>query len=636
MVENGRLRCAGGRAVVVAGDHVEELGEDGRAEVPRALLDEPEPQVHVSEEAPLVRRAKRGAAAELSHPADVVQERGREQEVPAETRMELGRLAAERCHADRVLEEAAGIAVVTVGTGRRQRPERRSELGILDHGGDHRRELRVCDLRREELEEAVQLFGVPAQGRCERGGIHVLDRLHGSDLHLQLASEALDPPEDLHRVSFREASVEELDVAPDAGVDPAARVGELEREVGGPCPCAPPLLLRDREDPLDGPILRELADGRHGASLGREGIGTLARMADVQPFRAVRYAGAAGPLADLVAPPYDAVDEEERAHLYTRSPYNVVHVTLPESVEEAGRLYRAWLSGGILEQEPEPASWLVVESFVGPDGIARQRHGVAVSVAAEPYETGHVLPHERTHPAIREERLRLLRATHVQPEPIFLLADVSLRLTAPEATPDLEVDGTRLWRLPGPGTDVFGDTQLLIADGHHRYEAAVAYGGELGSPARIMALVVPAHDPGLHVFPTHRVFTGRPDLADLGEGEPCGSLDEALARLAREPFAHAAAVTYRRDGVEIVRGRADELDVHLVDRHGLAGIGYTARASDAVAAVEGGEADVAFLLREPRVDDVFAVARSGERMPPKSTYFFPKPLSGLLFHPVGA
>ena len=357
-------------------------------------------------------------------------------------------------------------------------------------------------------------------------------------------------------------------------------------------------------------------------------------MADVQPFRAVRYAGAAGPLADLVAPPYDAVDEEERARLYTRSPYNVVHVTLPESVEEAGRLFRAWLAEGILEREATPSSWLVVESFVGPDGVDRERHGLAVSVAAEPYATGHVLPHERTHGGIREERLRLLRATRVQPEPIFLLADAALELEVPESAPDLEVNGTRLWRLHRSATDVLGGAQLLIADGHHRYEAAVEFGRELGGLARIMALVVPAHDPGLHVFPTHRLFTGRPDLAELREGERCTTVDEALARIACEPFERAATVAYRRDAVEIVFGRNDELDVQLVDRHGLGGIRYTARASEALEAVDRREADVAYLLREPRVDDVFAVARRGERMPPKSTYFFPKPLSGLLFHPL--
>ena len=358
-------------------------------------------------------------------------------------------------------------------------------------------------------------------------------------------------------------------------------------------------------------------------------------MADVKPFRAVRYSGAAGSLADLVAPPYDAVDEAERAQLFTRSPYNVIHVTLPESVDEAGRLYRAWLSDGVLEQDDEPAAWLVVEDYVGPDGVARERRGVAVSLAAEPYGAGSVLPHERTHPRIREERLRLLRAIRVQPEPIFLLTDARLDLDVPDQAPDLEVDATRMWRLSALDAAGLAESELLIADGHHRYESTVELGAELGpSGARIMALVVSVDDPGLHVFPTHRVFSHRPDLLGTRDGESCADLDQALALLAGEPFARSAAVAYRRGSVELVRGSDGELDVELVDGYGLDGIRYTPRSAEAAALVDNGDADVAFLLRAPRVEDVFAVARRGERMPPKSTYFFPKPLSGLLFHPV--
>ncbi len=359
-------------------------------------------------------------------------------------------------------------------------------------------------------------------------------------------------------------------------------------------------------------------------------------MADVQPFRAVRYTGAAGPLGDLVAPPYDAVTPAERASLFTRSPYNVVHLTLPDSAEEAGRLYRDWLDAGILAREEIPAAWLMAENYVGPDGVARERHGVVVSLAVEPYETGNILPHERTHPSIRGERLRLLRATRVELEPIFVLVEGELDLEAPEGLPDLQVDGARLWRLSdGDPAAVTGGRGLLIADGHHRYESAIEFGEETGpESARIMALVVASSDPGLHVFPTHRVFSGRSDLAEAREGEAARDLEEAVARLAAEPFARSAAVAYRAGLVELVRGREGELDVELVDRHGLDGIGYTPHSADAVAAVDRGEADVAFLLREPRVEDVFATARRGDRMPPKSTYFFPKPLSGLLFHPV--
>jgi uncharacterized protein (DUF1015 family) len=356
-------------------------------------------------------------------------------------------------------------------------------------------------------------------------------------------------------------------------------------------------------------------------------------MADAQSFRAVRYAGAAGALADLVAPPYDAIDEVERAELFTRSPYNVIHVTLPDSAEEAARVYREWLARGVLERDDNASAWLAVESYVGPDGVARQRHGLIVSLLAEPYEAGTVLPHERTYAGIREDRLRLLRETRVQPEPVFLLTDRAISMEPATRDADVVVDGTRLWRTAAPGIEL---GQLLIADGHHRYECAVDLARESGEAIRIMALVVSKDDPGLHVFPTHRMFGGRPDLADLGEGESCRDLEEARSLLGATPYAQAAAIAYRRGRVALLRGGQGELDTELVDRHGLDGIAYTPRAEEAVGAVDRGEADVAYLLREPRVDDVFAVAERGERMPAKSTYFYPKPLSGLLFHPLDA
>jgi uncharacterized protein (DUF1015 family) len=354
-------------------------------------------------------------------------------------------------------------------------------------------------------------------------------------------------------------------------------------------------------------------------------------MADAQPFRAVRYAGAAGSLTDLVAPPYDAVDDDERAELFERSPYNVLHLTLPESAEVGARLYHAWLSSGVLEREDDRAAWIAAERYVGPDGVSRERRGLIVSLAAEPYESGAVLPHERTHSRAREDRLALLRATRVQPEPIFLLAEGALDVELPSALPDVEVESTRLWRVEGVDAEL---GQLLVADGHHRYESALDLAGESGETTRIMALVVSKADPGLHVFPTHRVFRDRPDLAGLREGDECRDLDDALRILAGEPYDRAAVVAYRGGFVELVRGSADELDAELVDRHGLAGIAYTPHVQEAVGAVDRGDADVAFLLREPRVDDVFAVARRGQRMPQKSTYFFPKPLSGLVFHPL--
>jgi hypothetical protein len=214
--------------------------------------------------------------------------------------------------------------------------------------------------------------------------------------------------------------------------------------------------------------------------------------------------------------------------------------------------------------------------------------------------------------------------------------DGPLGVVRPTTAPDAAVDGTRLWRLPDADAGALvGGGQLLIADGHHRYETALAFGEDEPGGTRVMALFVSTGDPGLHAFPTHRVFAGRPELRDPGEGERVASVEEALALLAEEPHDRAVAVAYRKEGVvEIVRGNEGELDVELVDRHGLDGITYTPQAHEAVATVDSGDADAAYLLREPRLEDVFAVARRGGLMPSKSTYFFPKPLSGLLFHPV--
>jgi len=210
----------------------------------------------------------------------------------------------------------------------------------------------------------------------------------------------------------------------------------------------------------------------------------------------------------------------------------------------------------------------------------------------------------------------------VQPEPILLLADTRLDLAVPDEPTALEVAGTRLWQLSADAADGLQGAQLLIADGHHRYESAVELDEELGSPGvRIMALVVSTDDAGLELLPTHRVFVNRPDVATGAAAvEPCASLEDALGRLESEPYDRSAAIRYRRGDVGIVRGAEGELDVELVDRQGLDGIEYTPRLDDARAAVDHG--------------DVFTIARRGERMPPKSTYFYPKPLSGLLFHAV--
>src|SRR5919198_2770905 len=206
-------------------------------------------------------------------------------------------------------------------------------------------------------------------------------------------------------------------------------------------------------------------------------------MAEIKPFRAVRYGDAAGPLERLIAPPYDVLSEEEREHYASRSPYNVVHLTLPDDEAEAGRLWRDWRSDGILVDEGELGYWWLSQDYIGPDGVARTREGLVASLRAEPYERGVVLPHERTHAGPKEGRLRLLRAVRAQLEPLFFLYEGEPAARRPDCSPDLETDGVRLWRLPPDGiAEAFADRQLLIADGHHRYETALAYHEEAGTP----------------------------------------------------------------------------------------------------------------------------------------------------------
>ncbi len=355
-------------------------------------------------------------------------------------------------------------------------------------------------------------------------------------------------------------------------------------------------------------------------------------MADVQPYRFARYAA---PSPALVAPPYDVIDPGTREAYLARDPHNVVHLTLNASEDGAGRLFRTWLADGTLTRDAEPCAWVVAQDYVGPDGVARTRRGLVASLAVEPYETRAVLPHERTHAGPKESRLRLLRAARAQIEPIFLLYDGAPPLQEPDRPADLAAEGTRLWQVDGSTLPAFfADRQLLIADGHHRYETALAFADETGTPEsrRMMVVLVSTEDPGLEIFPTHRLFSGRPDV-EL-PGEDLGTVEEAMEHLAREPFDRAAAVLVSRNLVRLVHGDGGELDVELVDRFGHDGIAYTPDLADAVRRVERGGADCAFLLRPTRIEDVFERARRGEVMPQKTTYFFPKLLSGLLFHPL--
>lgn len=341
-------------------------------------------------------------------------------------------------------------------------------------------------------------------------------------------------------------------------------------------------------------------------------------MPAARPFSALRYSAKAGDLGSLVAPPYDVISPEARLDYLARNPFNVVHLTLPDTPNEAARDLADWRLDGIVEPE-EPAFWWIAQDYVGPDGIARTREGFAASVEALPYAAGQVLPHERTHAGPKEGRLRLLRATRVELEPIFLLYDADPVLARPGGAPELGVeDGgvrTRVWRLP-VGADLEIGTQLLIADGHHRYETAVAFREEDPSATHLLAVLVSSRAPGLEIFPTHRI------VAHVGE-VPGDEVD-----------APGDGVTLYRNGTFFRVETGDDFGPRVVESFAPEGVSYTPYADEAIAAVDRGGAEAAFLLQPVTVEQVARFAHAGETMPQKSTFFYPKLTSGLLFHPV--
>ena len=376
-------------------------------------------------------------------------------------------------------------------------------------------------------------------------------------------------------------------------------------------------------------------------------------MAEVRPFRAVRYdEESAGPIASLLALPYDVIGPEDREGYLAASPHNVVRLILPDSPEDAARLFAEWQRDGVLVQEEHEAMWWLRQDYEGPDGVRRTRQGLVASLRVEPYEAGVVRPHERTYPGPKRSQLELLRAVRASLSPILLLYDDPgcrpRKALEPLAVgePVFEaVDGTsvnRLWRVTDPqaiheAARALRDKSLVIADGHHRYETALEFHAEEDSEssAYTMAVLANTHGEGLTIFPTHRVYRELSTNGDFPIKRPTTAPLEALSELERLPRDHPAFVLYERGGTWIVEAPGERVvDTAVVDRLAADGVTYTPRAEEAVALVDSGNAQAACLLRAPTIEQVTAAARAGETMPQKSTYFYPKLLSGLLFYKV--
>ncbi|HEY2714930.1 MAG TPA: DUF1015 domain-containing protein [Solirubrobacterales bacterium] len=420
-------------------------------------------------------------------------------------------------------------------------------------------------------------------------------------------------------------------------------------------------------------------------------------MAEVLPFAALHYHLAkVGGLDAVAAPPYDVIDAEERAALLQRSPYNAVAIDLPvppgeepqgDPYAEAAQRIEQWLADGALVQDEQPSLWALTQDYTAPDGSSHRRHGVLARVRVEDYESGGIRPHERTHPGPLLDRLELTRASGCNLSPIFSLASEDpWPLVEPALGPEpwgevTDPDGTvnRLWKVDDPAvhqavTELLAGAQLLIADGHHRYETARTYRDEVGGEGphnyTLMSLTG-LGDPGLTVFPTHRLIAladedaqrrfgaGVRELFEASEVseeeiDPAGAegvgvfglydrhhrtayrlrlKDEALAELDRRLAGKPEA--YRRLDSAILEtlvleGLLGMSDEDIDERRGLE---YAKSVPAAIAQLDHGY-DVAFVLRPVPIEQVRAVAATDENMPPKSTYFFPKVMTGFAFNPV--
>ena len=417
-------------------------------------------------------------------------------------------------------------------------------------------------------------------------------------------------------------------------------------------------------------------------------------MAEVLPLQAVHYdLGRVKQLADVVAPPYDVIDEAQRAELAARSPYNVVELDLPrdpdggDPCEHAADLLGQWTDEGVLARDSEPTVWALEQDYSAPDGSRLTRRGFLARVKLTPYGEG-IRPHERTQPGPKEDRLRLTRATRHNLSPIFALhPGGAWQHLEPGLGGDpwgevTDGDGTthRIWRIADPAVHEaiaaqLEQGELLIADGHHRYETSLAYQREVGPGGAadyILMALVSLEDPGLTVFPTHRLISGLAD--DPAKQEALGSglrelfeIEEVLAdqldpggvegvgvfgyidshfkrgfrlRLASNPALDRAlggrSEAYRTLDAAILEELVLKgiLGMSTEDIAAKRGIGYTPSIEEALAKLNAGDYQAAFLLRPTPVEQVREVAAAGETMPPKSTYFFPKLLTGVVFNPL--
>jgi uncharacterized protein (DUF1015 family) len=443
-------------------------------------------------------------------------------------------------------------------------------------------------------------------------------------------------------------------------------------------------------------------------------------MPSVYPFAAVQFKGGSGDVSSLVAPPYDVLDAAGKKRLVDRDPHNIVAIDLPHTpakelgppsaYEGAAATYRNWLQSGVLKRQPEPAMFAYRQTFRGADGTTIQRSGMAVTVDAVPFGPragGGILPHEETFSGPKEDRFALMKATRCQLSPVFgLFADESGAGTrvvkgSMAGTPAMTArtdDGTlhEVWTITETSAirayqDALAGQDIFIADGHHRYTTGLNYIKHLESqgtvPAaarRSMMVLVGMSDPGLVIWPTHRVLGGMSgysmeSFAAAASGllsiEPAGTdlrgLEGRMAERARSArhvlglydFSTQRCFVATLTQADPLKERFAakprewrELDVALIQYiiveqicqpklnggqpvkwafpHTIREVLDIGSGAETGAGGGAGFAQLAVIVRPTPLEAVRAVSRANELMPQKSTFFYPKLATGLWLNPL--
>jgi uncharacterized protein (DUF1015 family) len=400
------------------------------------------------------------------------------------------------------------------------------------------------------------------------------------------------------------------------------------------------------------------------------------------PFHGERYADPAR-LGRRLAPPYDVISPAQRAELAAQDPCNIVRIDLPvgaagaDPYREAALLLERWRRSGEIVRDAEPSAYVLRTSTRLPGGSVRERTGVFLAVAAEPFSRGRIRPHERTHSGPKEDRRRLTHATGCNLSPVFLLAPdgsgalVEALRDATSADPWARCVALgaehALWIAKGALArgiaEAAGTEPVYVADGHHRFETAVLFREEApqawrAGATRTLSHVVSFRDRGLDILPTHRLVAGAPmdsrafmaAAAAFFSEAPSGveatlSVVFAGGKEVRLLWRPDADVSRLRDLPTHPAVRA--LSVTIADRvavgvvaAGLLGavpeLSYTPDAAEARGVARSGRCAIALILPPTRLDDVRRVADAGQFMPPKSTFFSPKVPTGVVLRPLDA